>query len=116
MDLDLNKLMEQAQRFSQELQGRQAELGRREVEGQSGAGLVKAVMNGRGELLRLRIDPKTFSGVGADQALVEDLVVAAVNAALASVRDLQQRELAGLAGGANALGLPVGFAQGGSER
>jgi DNA-binding YbaB/EbfC family protein len=107
VELDLGKLMEQAQRLTRDLQGRQEELARREVEGQAGAGMVAAVMNGRGDLLRLRIDPKMFARLGNDQALVEDLIVAAVNAALGEVHKLQQGELASLAGPfAGASGLP----------
>jgi hypothetical protein len=90
--------MEQAQRLTRDLQGRQEELGCREVEGQAGAGLVTAVMSGRGDLLRLRIDPKMFERIANDQALVEDVIVSAVNAALAEVQKLQQGELASLAG------------------
>lgn len=112
MGPDLGKLMQQAQQLSRELQGRQAELSRREVEGQSGAGLVTAVMNGRGECLRVRIDPGAFAAASGDQALVEDLIVAAINAALGEVQKLQQRELASLAGpfaGPFGEGLPPGF-------
>jgi nucleoid-associated protein EbfC len=97
VELDLRKLMEQAQQLSRNLEGRRAELSRREIEGQAGAGLVTAVMSGTGQLLRLHIDPKTFQ---SDQALVEDLIVAAVNSALAEVRALQQRELTGFVPGA----------------
>ena len=99
--------MEQAQQLTRDLQGRQEELARREVEGQAGAGLVTAVMNGRGDLVRLRIDPKMFARMANDQALVEDVIVAAVNAALTQVHKLQQSELASLAGpfaGASGLG------------
>ena len=117
MELDLGKLLAQAQAFSRDLEGRREALGRREVEGQSGAGLVGAVMNGRGELLRLRIDPKAFAqitaapdGAPADSALLQDLIVAAVNAALAEVSLLQQRELQGLAGGPFGGALPAEFA------
>jgi DNA-binding YbaB/EbfC family protein len=106
MELDLGKLMEQAQHLSRELQGRQADLGRREVEGQSGAGLVTATMNGRGELLRVRIDPKTFAGGPQDQGLIEDLVVAAVNAAIGEVQKLQQQQLSSLGSAFPGLGLP----------
>jgi len=98
VDFDLGKLMEQAQRLTRDLQGRQEELAHREVEAQAGAGLVTAVMNGRGDLLRLRIDPKMFARMASDQSLVEDVIVAAVNAALVEVRKLQQSELSSLAG------------------
>jgi DNA-binding YbaB/EbfC family protein len=117
VELDLGKLMEQAQRLTQDLQARQQELARREVEGQAGGGLVTAVMNGRGDLLRLRIDPKMFAQLGGDQALVEDVIVAAVNAALGEVHTLQQGELASLAGPFGGMpglpGLPLGVPPGG---
>jgi DNA-binding YbaB/EbfC family protein len=92
LDVDLAKLMEQAQRLQHVLQDRQQELARQEVQGQAGAGLVTATANGRGEILRLHIDPKVF----ADQALLEDLLVAAINAALRKVQELQQNEMQSL--------------------
>jgi nucleoid-associated protein EbfC len=105
MELDLGKLMQQAQALQGELKRKQEELARQEVSAQAGAGLVTAVVNGRGELLRVKVDPKLDLG---DRGLLEDLVTAAVNAALARSRELQQRELAGLAGG-----LPLGSLLGG---
>ena len=96
MDLDLGKLFQQAQQLQGEVRRRQEELGRREVEGQSGAGLVTAVASGAGQLLRLTFDPKADL---ADPALLGDLIVAAVNTALARAHELQQQELAGVAGG-----------------
>ncbi len=105
MELDLGQLMRQAQALQGELKRRQEELGRQEVTGQAGAGLVSAVANGRGEILRVKLDPKLDA---SDRGLVEDLVTAAVNAALARAKELQQKELAGLAGG-----LPLGNLFGG---
>jgi DNA-binding YbaB/EbfC family protein len=84
--------MEQAQRLQHALEDRQQELARQEVQGQAGAGLVTATANGRGEIVRLHIDPKIFS----DPALLEDLIVAAVNAALRQAQELQQREMQSL--------------------
>ncbi len=95
MDFDLGQLFQQAQKLQAEAQRRQEELARREVTGQSGAGMVTAVANGRGELLRLRFDPQADL---RDPSLLADLIVAAVNDALARARELQQRELSQLAG------------------
>jgi nucleoid-associated protein EbfC len=92
LDVDLAKLMEQAQRLQQGLAARQAELARQEVQGQAGAGLVTATANGRGEILRVHIDPKVFS----DPALLEDLLVAALNTVLRRVQELQQSEMQSL--------------------
>jgi DNA-binding YbaB/EbfC family protein len=92
LDVDLTKLMEQAQRLQRDLQGRQEELARLEVQGQAGAGLVTATANGRGEILRVHIDPKVFS----DPALLEDLLVAALNEALRRAQEMQQSQMQSL--------------------
>jgi len=84
--------MEQAQKLQRDLQGRQAELARKEVQGQAGAGLITATANGRGEILRVHIDPKVF----ADPALLEDLLVAAINDALRRAQEVQQEEMQSL--------------------
>jgi DNA-binding YbaB/EbfC family protein len=92
LDVDLTKLMEQAQRLQRDLQGRQEELARLEVQGQAGAGLVTATANGRGEILRVHIDPKVFS----DPDLLEDLLVAALNEALRRAQEMQQSQMQSL--------------------
>ncbi len=107
MPFDLGELVRQAQALQGELRRKQEELARREVVGQAGAGLVTATVSGRGELLRLAIDPAVDL---ADRKLVEDLVVAAVNAALSRAQELQRQELSGLAGG-----LPLGNLFGGGS-
>ncbi|MHB1847357.1 MAG: YbaB/EbfC family nucleoid-associated protein [Deltaproteobacteria bacterium] len=96
MEFDLGQLFQQAQKLQAEAHKRQEELALREVTGQAGAGMVTAVANGRGELLRLGFDPRADL---KDPALLADLVVAAVNDALARARELQQQELSKLTGG-----------------
>jgi DNA-binding YbaB/EbfC family protein len=82
----------------------QEELGRREVSAEAGAGMVTAFVNGRMELLRVRIDPgKTDVG---DVEMLEDLIVAAVNAAQEKARNVMQEEMGRLA---SELGLPAGM-------
>jgi nucleoid-associated protein EbfC len=105
MEFDLAQVLKQAQALSGELKRKQEDLARREVTGDAGAGLVTAVANGRGELLRVKLDAKLDL---TDRALVEDLVTAAVNAALGRARELQQKELGALAGS-----LPLGGLLGG---
>jgi DNA-binding YbaB/EbfC family protein len=73
-----------------------------EVDGDSGGGAVTVKVNGRLELVSVHIDPKLFAD--GDAELLEDLVVAAVNAGLAKARDAAARSLASLAGG-----LPAGL-------
>lgn len=72
---NLGNLMKQAQQMQARMEEMQAALADAEVEGSSGAGLVNAVMTGKGELKRLKIDP---SLVDKDEVeVLEDLIVAA---------------------------------------
>ena len=81
----------------------QEELARTEVEGQSGAGMVKVVMTGKHEVKRVSIDP---SLVGDDREMLEDLVTAAFNDAARKVEAAINEKMAGMTAG---LGLPAGF-------
>jgi DNA-binding YbaB/EbfC family protein len=81
------------------------QLGNLEVEGDSGGGAVTARINGRMEMVSLRIDPKLLAD--GDAELLEDLVVSAVNAAMAKARESAAQSLASVAGG-----LPMGLIPG----
>ena len=74
-----------------------------EVEGQSGAGLVKVVMTGRHDVKRVTIDPSLLS---EDKDMLEDLVAAAINDAVRKVDAASQEKMAGLTAG---LRLPPGI-------
>lgn len=71
-------------------------LGQVHVEGSAGGGVVTARANGRLELLSLRIDPKLLAD--GDAELLEDLVTAAVNQALAKAREAAAKSVSSLAG------------------
>jgi len=103
MKNQLAGLMKQAQQMQDNLKRAQDELAQLEVEGQSGAGLVKVVMTCRHDVKRVSIDP---SLVGEDRDMLEDLVAAAFNDAVRRVEATTQEKLAGFAGG---MGLPPGF-------
>jgi nucleoid-associated protein EbfC len=103
MKNQLAGLMKQAQQMQDSLKRAQDELAQVEVEGQSGAGLVKVAMTCRHDVKRVSIDP---SLVGEDRDMLEDLVAAAFNDAVRRVEATTQERLAGLAGG---MGLPPGF-------
>lgn len=96
-------LMRQAQQMQENMKKAQEELGRMEVEGQSGAGLVKVVMTCKHDVRRVSIDP---SLVGDDKDMLEDLIAAAVNDASRKVESTVQEKMAGLTGG---MGLPPGL-------
>ncbi len=72
----IGNLMKQAQKMQEDMQRAQEEIANMEIEGQSGGGLVKVVMNGQHELRKVSIDD---SLVGDDKDMLEDLVAAAVN-------------------------------------
>jgi DNA-binding YbaB/EbfC family protein len=95
--------MKQAQQMQENLKRVQEQLAQVEVEGQSGAGLVKAIVTCRNELKRVTIDPSLLAD---DRDMLEDLVVAAVNDALRRAEQTAQERMGGVTAG---LPLPPGF-------
>ena len=100
---NIGQLMKQAQMMQENMRRMQESLGTMEVEGQSGAGMVKVQMNGKHEVKRVSIDP---SLVGEDKEMLEDLLVAAFNDAARKVEAAVSEKMAGMTAG---LGLPPGF-------
>jgi hypothetical protein len=96
-------LMKQAQQMQENMRKLQEQLAGVEVEGQSGAGLVKVVMTCKHDVKRVSIDP---SLLGDDKDMLEDLVAAAFNDAVRKAEATTQERMAGLTAG---MGLPGGF-------
>jgi nucleoid-associated protein EbfC len=102
---NMQDLLQQAQKMQEGLARAQEELAATEVDGQAGGGLVKATVNGSGELRGLVIDPKAVDP--DDTETLADLVVAAVHAANENAQQLQQEKLGPLAQGLGGMpGLP----------
>jgi nucleoid-associated protein EbfC len=101
---NIGKMLKQAQQLQAKMGAMQAQLGDMLVEGASGAGMVKAVLTGKGELRQLKIDPSIIDP--RDPTLLEDLVIAAVNDAKAKVEQKVAEEMGKLTGGLN---LPPGM-------
>jgi nucleoid-associated protein EbfC len=101
---DLGGLLQAAQKMQEEVGRVQERLGTMRVEAGAGGGMVVAVANGRQELISVRIDPQVVDR--AEVGMLQDLVLTAVNQALARSRDLAAAELAKVTGG---LGLPAGL-------
>ena len=102
----LGALMKQAQAMQENLKKAQEELALVEVEGQSGAGLVKATITCKFKVKKISIDP---SLLGEDKDMLEDLVMAAMNDAVAKAEAATQAKLGGLTAGLNlppGMGLP----------
>jgi len=100
---NIGQLMKQAQMMQENMQRMQEQLSGVEVEGQSGAGLVKVVMTCKYDVKRVSIDA---SLVGDDKEMLEDLVAAAFNDAARKVEATVAEKMSGMTAG---LGLPPGF-------
>ncbi len=103
MKNQLAGLMKQAQAMQENMKRAQEELGSIEVEGQSGAGLVKVVMTCKHDVRRVAIDP---SLLGDDKDMLEDLVAAAFNDAVRRAEAVSQEKMGKLTAG---LPLPPGM-------
>jgi len=103
MKNQLAGLMKQAQAMQDNMKKAQEQLALIEVEGQSGAGLVKVVMTCKNDVKRVTIDPSLLAD---DKDMLEDLVAAAFNDAVRKAEATSAEKLGGLTAGLN---LPAGF-------
>jgi len=103
MKAELAGLMKQAQQMQENMRKLQDQLASMEVEGQSGAGMVKVTMTCRHDVKRVRIDPSLLAD---DREMLEDLVAAAINDAARKIETAAQEKMTALTGG---LGLPPGM-------
>ena len=99
---DLKGLLETAQRIQSEVARVREELGRNTVAAETGGGLCRCTVNGKGEVLSLTID----DAIIGDKKMIEDLAVGAVNLALERARESAEAAMAQVTGG---LPLPPGF-------
>lgn len=99
----LGGLLKQAQKMQEEMQQTQARLATEEVIGEAGGGMVRVTMTGQHLVKRVEIDP---SLLGDDKEMLEDLITAAVNAAVQRVSEKVKENMAELTAG---MPLPPGF-------
>jgi nucleoid-associated protein EbfC len=100
---NLGGLMKQAQKLQSKMAEMQEELGKRTVSAQAGGGMVEATVNGRQELVSLRIDPEVANP--DDLEMLQDLILAAINEALNRSREMMAQEMSKLTGGLQIPGL-----------
>jgi DNA-binding protein YbaB len=118
--MDIQYLMRQARKLEKAMAEAKEKLGDIAVEAESGGGLVRTTVNGRCEVVKLVIDPKALEPFGAaggraggaagavdpgDKAMLEDLVVAAVNAGVEKARAAADEAMAKATGGVKVPGL-----------
>ncbi len=96
-------LMKQAQQMQENMKRMQEELASIEVEGQSGAGMVKIVMTCRHDVKRVTIDASLMKD---DKDMLEDLIAAAMNDAVRRAEATTQEKMGGMTAG---MGLPAGM-------
>ena len=99
----LNSIVRQAQKMQAQISKVQDEIGKKKVEASAGGGMVTAVVNGKQELLELKINPEVMDP--ADVEMLEEMVIGAVNQAMKTAADMMDTEVEKITGGLSIPGL-----------
>ena len=100
---NMNQMIKQAKKMQEQMAKMQTELQERVVEASSGGGAVTAKVNGRQELLEIKIKPEVVDP--EDVEMLEDLVLAVINDAIKQSQDMVSGEMSKITGGLNIPGL-----------
>ena len=103
MTKGLGNILKQAQQMHAKISQLQEEIAAKTVEGSSGGGMVNIVMNGKQEIVSVRIDPEVINR--EDVEMLQDLIMAAVNEAVRKSQELMQEEMKKITGGLSIPGL-----------
>ena len=101
--MDMNEIMRQAQQMQQRMRQVQDELASRTVTASAGGGMVSATLNGKNELLSIQIDEEVIKP--EDRAMLQDLIISAVNEGIRKSRDMAEAEMRRITGGINIPGI-----------
>ncbi len=101
--MNLDQMMKQAQQFQEKLVELQDELAQKEVTSTVGGGMVTVTVNGKNEVLDLKIEKEAIDP--QEPEMLQDLIVAAVNDALKKAQEMSKAEMGKLTGGMNIPGL-----------
>ena len=96
---NMGNLLKQAQQFQDKVAKLQEELGDRTMEASAGGGMVTVVVNGKQEILSINIDPEVVDP--EELAMLQDLVIAAVNDGLSRAKEMVNQEMGQLTSGMN---------------
>lgn len=94
---NMNQMLKMAQKMQQDLARTQEEMGEKVVEASAGGGAVTATVNGRKELLSLKIEPEAVTP--DDVEMLEDMIVAAINQAMRQAEEMMAEAMAKITGG-----------------
>jgi hypothetical protein len=95
--MGMGNLQRMAMQMQQEIVRVQAELAAAHVEGSAGGGVVKAVVNGKLEIVSVSVDPSAVDP--ADVEMLQDLIVAAISEAQRAAREMGEAKMAAVTGG-----------------
>ena len=104
---DMGELVKMASDMQSKVSGAQEELAKKTCEASAGGGMVSAVVNGQYDVISVKIEKDVVDP--NDVEMLQDLLVAAVNQAIAKVREMTKQEMAKLTGGLNIPGMPTLF-------
>ena len=99
----MNNIVRQAQRMQSQIATAQDQIAEKRVEASTGGGMVTAVVNGKSELLELKINPEVMDP--EDVEMLEEMIVGAVNQAMKTAADVMNTEIEKITGGLNIPGL-----------
>ena len=99
----MGNLMKQAQQMQQKMMKLQEEIAKKTLEASVGGGMVSVTVNGKNEVLRIKIEPQVVDP--NDVEMLEDLIVAGVNEAIRKAQDMVNDEMGKLTGGMKIPGL-----------
>lgn len=103
MTHNLGNIMKQAKKMQEKIASIQAELEGKTVEATAGGGMVTVVVNGKFEILSLKIDKEVVNP--ADVDMLQDLITAAVNEGIRKAQEMATAEMSKITGGFNIPGL-----------
>jgi DNA-binding YbaB/EbfC family protein len=101
--MDMSEIMRRAQEMQQRMSQVQNELAARTVTASVGGGMVSVTLNGKNELQSIQIDKEVINP--DDQAMLQDLIVSAVNEGIRKAQDMAQGEMRKITGGINIPGI-----------
>jgi nucleoid-associated protein EbfC len=101
---DMSQIMKQAKAMQEKMAEMQKKIEETEIEGSSGGGAIKVLMNGKHELKKININPSLINSQEVE--VLEDLIVAAINDANKKIAENMNNQLGSLSGG---MGLPPGM-------
>ena len=103
MAQNINNILKQARKLQERITLLQEELATKTVDATAGGGMVTVVVNGRNELISLRIEKEVVNPDDVD--MLQDLILAAVNEGLRKAQEMATVEMAKISGGMNIPGL-----------